>query len=255
MRSREVVGRGTVRTDDRIAQDTESTRAHRRRRRSRGQALVEFALVVPLFFLMLFGFVEIALVTASISSFNFATKDAARLGSLLGPTDSTVDTQIVNLIKGRVAGIVVAKTVRIEIYLSDPAADYILPGNTQPVENAYDGNGNLIGTAGWPVGSRNDTLLDADYLGVRVTYNYTYLTSYLSGGASTLQLIANSVQRIEPQDFQSRHVAPLPVGLALTTTSAAGRPGFAGAGDSSGLIGVAQAPMADVRRTWWGGAA
>lgn len=109
------------------------------------------------------------------------------------------DTLIVNLVKLRATGNVAATITRIEIYQSDVAGDYIIPGHSGPIEDAYDGSGTLVGTAAWSPGQRNDTLLNADYLGVRITYLYTYLTAFISG-ASTLQLTASSVERIEPQD-------------------------------------------------------
>lgn len=172
-----------------------------RHRRARGQAMVEFALVAPLFFLVFFGFVEFALINASIAGYNFAAKDGARIGSLLGRTDSTVDTQIVTDIRVHVAGIVMAQPIQIEIFKADEGGNPISAGGSI-VENVYDINGTAIGTPSWPVDSRNDTLLDADYLGVKITFKYTYLTSYVSGGNASLTLTANSVQRIEPQDYQ-----------------------------------------------------
>ncbi|MGH2516622.1 MAG: TadE/TadG family type IV pilus assembly protein [Ktedonobacterales bacterium] len=186
--------------------------------------MVEFALVAPLFFLVFFGFVEFALINASIAGYNFAAKDGARIGSLLGRTDSTVDTQIVTDIRVHVAGIVMAQPVEIEIFKADEGGNEI-----GTVENAYDINGNPIGTPSWPVDNRNDTLLDADYLGVRITFQYTYLTSYVSGGNASLTLTANSVQRIEPQDYQGSRehggeVARL-MGAPLPTSSASSHSG------------------------------
>lgn len=188
------------REGDRIATALRSWRGGRRRR-ARGQAMVEFALVAPLFFLVFFGFVEFALINTSIAGYNFAAKDGARIGSLLGRTDPTVDTQIVTDIRIHVAGVVMAQPVQIEIYKSDEGGNPV-SGSGGIIENVYDVNGNPIGTPSWPVGLRNDTLLDADYLGVKITFKYTYLTSYVSGGNTSLTLTANSVQRIEPQDYQ-----------------------------------------------------
>src|SRR5262245_33222332 len=102
-------------------------RPSRRRRRSRGQALVEFALVAPVFFALLFGVIEFSLIGASISGFNFGTKDGARIGSLLGRTNNNVDLQIVQDVQTRTAGIVFAKTVQVEVFRSDQTAAY-LPG-------------------------------------------------------------------------------------------------------------------------------
>lgn len=189
---------------ERAPGDTRTGRPAACRRRARGQAMVEFALVLPLFLLVFFGFVEFALINTSIAGYNFAAKDGARIGSLLGRTDSTVDTQIVNDIRVHVAGIVMAQPVQIEVFKADTGGNPV-SGSGGIIENVYDINGNPIGTQSWPVNLRNDTLLDADYLGVRITFKYTYITAYVSGGNASLTLTASSVQRIEPQDFQGYH--------------------------------------------------
>ncbi|HLJ81164.1 MAG TPA: TadE/TadG family type IV pilus assembly protein, partial [Ktedonobacterales bacterium] len=129
-----------------------------RRRRARGQAMVEFALVAPLFFLVFFGFVEFALINASIADYNFAAKDGARIGSLLGRTDPTVDTQIVTDIRAHVAGVVMSQLIKIEVFKADEGGNPVSSGGSI-VENVYDINGNPIGTQSWPVDQRNDTLL------------------------------------------------------------------------------------------------
>lgn len=180
--------------------------------------MVEFALVAPLFFTLIFGFIEFALIEASIGSYNFAAKDSARLGSLIGPTDPTADQKMVSLIQSRTNGVAFAKIVQIEIYKSDAAGDYLQGGATPP-EDVYDANGNVVGTAAWPPSLRNDTLIDADYLGVRITFKYKYITSYLAGGTASLQLVANSVQRIEPQDFQSWRPGSSPLALRAAPAS------------------------------------
>ena len=100
------------------------TATHRERGVTSGQAIVEFAPVITPVLMMIFGIVECLLITSSIGPFHFAAKDAARLGALLGRTDSTVDQQIVTLIRGHVVSMVAAKTVSIEIYRSDSTGAY-----------------------------------------------------------------------------------------------------------------------------------
>jgi len=232
--------------------------ARRGRRLSRGQAIVEFAMVAPLFLLMLFGFIEFALIGASIAAFNFAAKDAARMGSYLATTTCDVDGQMVNLIQGRVAGVVVAHLVTIEIFKSDATGTY-----QGAVEDSYDNTAGGTPTCltapggvctssppitglincNWTVDMRNDSLIDADYLGVRISYNYTYLTAFISGGNSTLSLTATSVQRIEPQSFQGHR--PLP-GVALSST--ARTPSITAAGPGGGDIAQPAVLAADTRR-------
>jgi hypothetical protein len=189
------------------------------RRRTRGQALVEFALVAPLFFMLIFGIIEFSLINVAIGAFNFAAKDAARLGSLLGRTSANADSQMIAVIRGHVVDIAPAAIVKIEIFQSDEEGDI----NTS-AEDAYDGNGNALSAPTWPPDLRNDTLIGADYLGVRITYRYTYLTAFLAGSNANLQLTAISIQRIEPQDYQSRIRGTAPVALLALRRAATSAP-------------------------------
>jgi Flp pilus assembly protein TadG len=178
----------------------------RPRRRSRGQALVEFGLVAPLFFALIFGIIEYSLINFSISTMNFAAKDAARIGSLLGSTDPTTDCRIVADIRGRTAGVVTAKVTKIEVFKAaiDGSVANLALVNVYSINS--DTNGDCTSsTLPWPPSAREQGLFDADYLGVRVTYAYTYLTGFIAGAGTTLTLTALSVQRIEPQDFGYRH--------------------------------------------------
>jgi Flp pilus assembly protein TadG len=171
--------------------------------------MVEFALVAPLFFALIFGLIEFALIGVSISSYNLAAEEGARIGSVLGRTDPTVDQQIVAAVQAHTSGIAAAQTVQIEVFKADVTGTPVTNG-ADIVENVYDIQGNKIISDNqlWPVNSRVDELLTADYLGVRITYKYTYLTAFIAGGNSNLQLTATAVQRIEPQDFQGRLIQP-----------------------------------------------
>jgi hypothetical protein len=191
--------------------------------------MVEFALVAPIFFLVLFAFVEFALISASIGSFNFAAKEGARLGSLLGRTPPSgassfpgcpaTDSTILTRIDQQVNGVVMAKLVKVEIYRSDPQGNMLSNTAGALQEDVYDASTGSCTTVTWPPDSRIDSLIDADYLGVRITYQYTYLTSFISGGLTGITLSALSVQRIEPAEYQSHLVAPTP-GTALATQTA-----------------------------------
>lgn len=60
------------------------TKSGRRRRRSRGQALVEFALVVPWFLLLLFGIIEAGRFIFYYESLSHATREGARYAIVNG---------------------------------------------------------------------------------------------------------------------------------------------------------------------------
>jgi hypothetical protein len=175
-------------------------------RRSRGQSLVEFALILPVFIILIFGVVEYALINASIGAFNFAAQDAARYGAIIGPTDPNIDIEMLTqAITPRVSGIVMARLVSVEIFHASETGG--CSDGTQvfpcPQEDLYTAQTGLW-SYGWPVSSRNDQLITADYLGVRITYQYTYLTAFFATLSPQITLTAISVQRIEPQEYGKR---------------------------------------------------
>jgi hypothetical protein len=65
-----------------------------RRRSQRSQALVEFALVSPLFFLIIFGAIDISRLLYTYTAISSAARDGARTASLSGSLFS--DCQIIN---------------------------------------------------------------------------------------------------------------------------------------------------------------
>jgi Flp pilus assembly protein TadG len=215
-----------------------------RRGRSRGQALVEFAFVVLPFCIIFFGTIEFALIMSSIGSYNFAVRDGARLGSLLGRTSGTADAQIIAVITNRTKGLVMARFQEIDIYRSTSDGSCLnatapTAGSTVTVDDPtcvkdeylYDSTGaqtNPVAT--WPPNVRDDSLQSADYLGVRILYRYTYLTGFIAGVGTPLNLSATSVQRIEPQDYSGmRHsTQPLELSERWSGPTVWGRPGAPG---------------------------
>ncbi len=68
-----------------------STRTRAERRRSRGQALVEFALVFPLFILLLFGLVDLGRLAYINNAIAEAAREGARWGIVQGRSISAAD--------------------------------------------------------------------------------------------------------------------------------------------------------------------
>lgn len=198
--------------------------------RRRGQSLVEFALIAPLFLLILFGVVEYALINASIGAFNFAAKEGARYEAIIGngqapgATPPPLDQYVVNsVILPQVAGVVMAQAKAVVVYKAVESGGCFGSGSVtnQPLPNCatqdvLQPNGSGVWgftQSGWMPGSpgRNDQLSNADYLGVFISYQYTYLTAFFAITSPTITLSAISVQRIEPQQYgdggQSQPVA------------------------------------------------
>ena len=128
-------------------------------RRSRGASAVEFALVMPFFFLLLFGIVDFGWYFFNQHTIQYATREGTRLalvgGTITDDDDnplSRVDS-IVKTIRDNAEAAVNPADLRISIY--PVGADYSDPPNWSTTLNA--GNG-------------------GDYMRVRVLYTYDFLT-------------------------------------------------------------------------------
>lgn len=212
-----------------------------RRPRGRGQAFVEFALIAPIFLALFFGIIEYALVDSSIGAYDFAAVAGARVGAIDGtapncaPTcggglnDATygVDWDILlNGIQPHVSGLVLAQIVEVDVFQANETGGCYITTETFPCQTHTDIYTAASGTwqpgsvSNWPQSTRHDQLVDADYLGLRVVYRYTYLTALLATTSPALLLTAVSVQRIEPQAFQLRVPGPTVIPLSYTSHGA-----------------------------------
>lgn len=177
------------------------------RRRERGQTLVEFALVAPLLLLVIFGTIEFCFLYQSLNTVDFAAREGARVGAVLGPTDVNADSKIIQAIFSATSngtGLLFSQIKMIEIFKSSengsvPAA--LTSCASAPNEDVYDGQGNQCGTLNWPPSMRNATFNAADYLGVRITFAYNWVTSFVSAARGQFTLTSVSIQLIEPQTF------------------------------------------------------
>ena len=77
-----------------------------RRRRGRGQALVEFALVIPIFLLLVFGLVDLGRAVFVNNSLGEAARDGARYGSVQARAyDNTSRTAVEVWVEARLVGV------------------------------------------------------------------------------------------------------------------------------------------------------
>ena len=138
----------------------------------RGATMVEFAMVVPLFVLLLIGIIDFGRYFFVQHTLQFATREGTRL-ALVGGT--LVDDQgnplnrvdsIIKEIKDNASLAIDPSEISISIFPINPAT-YTDPSGWQGQQNA--------GGAG-------------DYMRVRTRYTYKWLTLLLGGGAaSTIQ--------------------------------------------------------------------
>jgi Flp pilus assembly protein TadG len=78
------------------------------RPRSRGQALVEFALIIPLFLLMLFGIIDIGRVIWANDALTNAAREGARFASVKGSNTDMVTTATKQNIRDATQGMAIA---------------------------------------------------------------------------------------------------------------------------------------------------
>ena len=153
--------------------------SRRRRHRTHGQALVEFALVLPMFAMVLFGIIDLGRYVYSLNSMNEAAREAARAGSVaLRPAQCNALTRTVcvqTVLKSRLTGVPIALG-NVQVYCQRKS------GGVLPDQTAEPPIDNCSGT--W----RSD-----DLMRVRVTQNFTLVTPLIA------QFIGNVQMRGEAQ--------------------------------------------------------
>ena len=193
-------------------------RSKRRQTRPKGQALVEFALVFPIFFVLLMGLIEFGLVFNAILSINFASRDGSLIAAEAG-NSSGADCVILNKVEqGIGAPSSTARVQKVEIYKADKNGNQI--GSSV---NVYNRTGSktctlpdattmtvpytLSGSAGYADTSRCNVQGGCggsggvDTIGVKVTYLYNWFTpmgSFIGLGISNFTLVQSNAMRMEP---------------------------------------------------------
>ncbi len=167
-----------------------------RRRYERGAAMVEFAIIVPVLLLLVFGIVEYGLAFKDKLSMDHAVQNGTSIGASLG-NDLDVDLHILNSVNEGVSGLPgagVDLVERVEIFEVDANGNqiggntnvYYLLGNNdgpagpncdwQPCPDASGG-----GYSGWSWSPTDRSVLvgDLDVIGVRVFYAHPWVTGGL----------------------------------------------------------------------------
>jgi len=181
----------------------------------RGQAIVEFALVLPVFLLLLFGLVEFGVLLNAASTVNYVSRAAALLAAEGGKTEGT-DCQVLRAIERDLTPPTTPNRVaRVEIYWSDANGNQIGPN-----VNRYDRTGSMtctyadgtsaampytLTTDNYPESDRCDALdgcdlehTTVDTIGVRITYNHQWVTTFGKFIAGSITFERSTAVREEP---------------------------------------------------------
>jgi TadE-like protein len=192
-----------------------------RRSRDRGQSLVEFALVIPIFFTLFVGLIEFSLALNAVLAVNFASRDATLIAAEAGNASGS-DCAVLRTVQDRIGApadpnnvidvtIFRANTVGQAVPVGSPAQNVYARGGSMACPLASDPSStiafHLVGTAGYPEATRCTTLAGCgggrtlDHIGVDIRYTYVWHTPLrnfvaLSGNGYTVDK-SNSM-RMEP---------------------------------------------------------
>lgn len=189
-----------------------------RRPRTRGQALVEFALVIPIFLIVALGLVEFAFVFNAVLATNFASRTAALLAAEAGDGVGS-DCVILQSVE-REMGAPVDKNriLQVDIYWADANGAQIANNVTTYTRggtktcNYPDGTSITVPYTNtidnYPEASRCNVLAGCggghngvDTIGVRITYSHqwkTPLNNFLSNGSGGYVFSRSNSMRMEP---------------------------------------------------------
>jgi Flp pilus assembly protein TadG len=185
-------------------------------RSEKGQAIVEFAMLLPVLVLLLIGLMEFSLVWNSRNTVLFASRDGSMLAAEGGSLDGT-DCVILKRIESDVVSPATAlRLQQVAIYWSDRNGDQI--GSSQ---NVYTRTGSTsctypdgttitvpytLATAAYPESVRCSVLAGCggshttvDTIGVRITYQHFWLTSFVRFAGNSVTFTEASITRAEPQ--------------------------------------------------------
>jgi hypothetical protein len=195
----------------------------RTNRSGSGQSVVEFAILLPTFMLLLLGMVEFGFVFAHYQGLEYATREGARTGSALangqagqngypgGTTCATIDNQIIAAVQRVVTGqgslVKTAQISQIRIFKYDdgtkaPMSGFInvwIPGAGPTVDGVALKFKQSSGS--WNPCTR-DNGLTPDVLGVDISYTYAMITPLGSllqwAGANKIAMADQTVMVLNP---------------------------------------------------------
>jgi len=163
-----------------------------RRDWTRGQSLVEFALGVPLFMLLLLGMIEFGFVFTHHIGLEYASREGARMGSALASgsdaiactdVDSNIIAALQRVVTSPGSQIKVGNISQIQIYSANASGDPIgslintwVPGTGPTVDGVpLQFHNTSVGWSACPAGNRNNGA-SPDSIGVSLVYQYDFVT-------------------------------------------------------------------------------
>jgi Flp pilus assembly protein TadG len=202
------------------------------RAHTRGQGLVEFAMLIPVFMLLLLGMLEFGFIFDHTMTVTYATREGARSGaafangndtSMVCTTSVDVDKHIVaavqRVLQAPGSQVASSRVQNIKIYSANAAGTQV--GTLVNTWTYSAGNGpsvdgrnlDFVTTAaatGWNACTRDNTWTNGvapQSVGVSITYGYQFVTPLAAiygffgpAGSSTLPITDKTVMALNPLD-------------------------------------------------------
>ena len=190
----------------------------------RGQGLVEFAMVVPVFMLFLLGLLELGFAFDHVMTLSYASREGARTGAALADGSKLaacgdVDKYVISAVErvltsegssirdqlGRVSQIRIFKALAPSGAQDGTRVNVWIPGTGPTVDGRQLHF--VLASSGWAQCSRRNTTASPDSIGVSIAYSYAAVTPlagimdfFGGGGWSSLPMSDRTVMALNPTD-------------------------------------------------------
>jgi Flp pilus assembly protein TadG len=171
------------------------SRGHARRR---GQTMTEFALVVPVLFLLIMGVLDGALLMFSVGTARYASAEGSRLAAQLGNVSNT-DSQVLAAVRSTVGTTQLFTVTEVDIYKLNQSGNGDLTPDLGHY-NRYALDGTALAPLTYLPASRNVGNGTSDFLGITINYTYTWKAGFFSP-LGPVRTTAVSYVRLEPQSY------------------------------------------------------
>jgi Flp pilus assembly protein TadG len=168
-------------------------------KRTRGQAMTEFAIVAPILFFLLLGIFESGLLLFVVGTARFGAGEVARQESEAGNAANADDLSLSVLRRTAIGTTTLAQVNEVDIFKLIEQANGTLTIDALHY-NRYQLNGTPIGSISWPSTTRNVVNGQSDFLGVTLRYQYNWKTGIFLA-PSSLSLTQTFEIRLEPQTY------------------------------------------------------
>lgn len=219
-------------------------RPQQRRRRSRGQALVEFSLFALTMIYMTAGVADIGGLLDDHISLEYAVRQGARTGSVLG-NQSNADCNIIDAIDASVVNMPNLTITEVQIYDAGTNGNVQNDGSGKPLMDDYKGNNPTCAisssggattttitpvatTLNYPPANRLNQPFTEDSLGVKVFYNYSIQFGFAGFFSGTFNASDYAVMPINPIAVPS--AVPSPTMMPTPTGTVCLNPTICGVG-------------------------